>query len=53
MTPKKFYEFRLIEIMGAQEIKEHYSFIHPFYEGSLQRIYFSDDGEYMYERLIN
>lgn len=28
---KKFHEFKLIEIMNENEVKEHFSFIHPFY----------------------
>lgn len=49
---KTFYEFKLIEIINEREVKEHFSFIHPYYE-SMKLIYFSSDGRYMYERLIN
>ncbi len=47
---KKFYKFRLIEILETQEVKEHYNFIHPFYEKQFHRLFFSDDFEYMLER---
>jgi hypothetical protein len=47
---KKFYKFRLIEIKDNQEVKEHFSFVHPFYEKQFHRLFFSDDLEYMLER---
>lgn len=51
---KKFHNFKLIEIMNEFEVKEHFTFIHPFYGiGKYQRIYISDNMEYMLERLIN
>jgi len=31
-TEKNFYEFKLIEIVNEREVKEHMTFVHPFYE---------------------
>jgi hypothetical protein len=28
---KKFYKFRVIEILDTQEVQEHFSFVHPYY----------------------
>lgn len=54
IMPKKYHNFKLIEIVNEIEIKEHFTFIHPFYGvGSYQRIYLSDNLEYMMERLVN
>jgi hypothetical protein len=50
---KEFYQFKLIEIINENKIEEHCTFIHPYYRGNIQFIYFSQDGEYMYERLFN
>lgn len=51
---KKFHNFKLIEIINEIEVKEHFTFIHPFYGiGKYQRIYISDNMDYMLERLIN
>lgn len=51
---KKFHNFKLIEIVNEYEVKEHFTFIHPFYgKGNYQRIYISDNMEYMIERLVN
>jgi len=51
---KKFHNFKLIEILNEFEVKEHFTFIHPFYgKGSYQRIFLSDNLEYMFERLVN
>ena len=51
---KKFHNFKMIEIINEYEVKEHFTFTHPFYGvGNYQRIYFSDDLEYMLERLVN
>ena len=47
---KKFYKFRLIEIEETQEVKENFSFVHPFYEKQFHRLFFSDDLEHMIER---
>lgn len=32
---KDFYEFKLIEIISSEEVREHCTFIHPFYGGNL------------------
>lgn len=48
---KKFYRFRLIEILESQEVYENFSFDHPYYgDDKLQRLFFSDDLRYMLER---
>jgi hypothetical protein len=52
-SEKAFYEYKLIEIINEREVKEHISFIHPFYEGQCQNIFFSHDHEYMFEHLFN
>jgi hypothetical protein len=53
-TEKNFYEFRLIEIINEREVKEHLSFIHPFYEDrKRQAIYISNTTEFMFEVLPN
>lgn len=42
MEAKTFRKFKLIEIMSSTEVKEHLSFVHPFYgAGVYQKIYFS------------
>jgi hypothetical protein len=44
----------LIEILSDTEVKIHYEFIHPHIENEpYQRMYISDDNEYMLERLLN
>ena len=49
---KTFRQFKLMEILNETEVIEHYKFAHPHYGyGNYQRIYFSDDNEYMLERL--
>jgi hypothetical protein len=54
LVGKKYHNFKLIEIINESEIKEHFTFIHPFYGvGKYQRIYFSENNEYMLERLVN
>jgi hypothetical protein len=52
---KTFYEFRLIEIISESEVKEHLSYIFPYYGGDkyTQYMFFSDDMNFMLERLIN
>lgn len=50
--PKEFRQFRLIEIQNETEVHEIASFIYPFWKGQIQCIYFSEDGEFMYERLF-
>ena len=48
---KKFYRFRVIEIMDTQEVKEHFSFVHPYYgDDKYQRLFFSEDLDLMLER---
>ena len=54
-TRKEFHEFKLIELTiedGEPGIKEVASFIYPFWMGQRQFIYFSDDGQLMFERLV-
>jgi|LauGreDrversion4_2_1035121.scaffolds.fasta_scaffold44840_2 hypothetical protein len=54
--PKTFYEFRVIEIVNEREIKEHFSFVFPYYGGgerNIQHMFFSNDLFYMIERLVN
>lgn len=41
MQSKSFYEFKLVEIISGKEVKEHMHFIHPYYNGIMQHIYFS------------
>ena len=43
----------MIEILNQNEVEEHFTFVHPYYNGEYQRIYFSDDLNYMLERLQN
>jgi hypothetical protein len=51
---KTFHNFKVIEIVNEYEIKEHFTFVHPFYGvGKYQRIYMSSNLEYMLERLQN
>ncbi len=52
-TKKAFHEFKLIEIISETEVKEHLSFIFPFYAATLQHMFFSSDMQYMHEKLIN
>jgi hypothetical protein len=54
-TKKTFFEFRLVEIISDREVKEHFSFVFPYYGGgtNIQHIFFSEDKEFMLERLIN
>ena len=41
---KNFYHWKLIEIINEREVKEHLSFVHPYYEaGQVQNIFFSQD----------
>lgn len=51
MQSKSFYEYKLIEIVSGKEVKEHLRFVHPYYNGIMQHIYFSADLTYMLERL--
>ncbi|CDW84531.1 wd-40 repeat protein [Stylonychia lemnae] len=51
---KNFHKFSVIEIMSETEVKIHYEFIHVIFQSEpFQRIYISDDLEYMIERLQN
>ncbi|CDW78106.1 wd-40 repeat protein [Stylonychia lemnae] len=51
---KKFLRYKVIEIINSQEIEEHFSFVHPNYgEGRYQRMFFSDDLQFMLERIQN
>lgn len=51
---KKFHNFKMIEIINEFEIKEHFTFVHAFYGlGNYQRLYLSENLEYMLERLVN
>ena len=51
---KTFLRHKVIEILDSTSITEHFSFVHPNYGyGEYQRIYFSDDLNYMLERLSN
>ena len=48
---KKFYRFRVIQIMETNEVFEHFSFTHPYYgDDKFQRIFFSENLDYMLER---
>ena len=47
---KTFVRYRMIEIMNQTDVEEHFTFIHPWYQGDYQRIYFSDDLRFMLER---
>lgn len=49
--PKEFREFKLIEIMSEVEVKEHFSFIHPQFLSQHQGLYFSNNTNYMLEKL--
>jgi len=45
-------KYKVIEVLNSQEIEEHFTFVHPNYgQGRYQRIYFSDDLQYMLERI--
>lgn len=49
---KQFLRFRMIEILAdTQEVYEHFNFVHPYYgKDKFQRLFFSDDLNYMLER---
>jgi hypothetical protein len=53
MVGKTYHRFKLLEIISPNEIKTHFSFIHPLYDDGYQRIYFSENLEHMLERLMN
>ncbi len=54
---KEFRNFKLIEIINEFEVKEHLTFVHPFYgiggSSKYQRLYISDNMKHMIERLDN
>lgn len=52
-TSKTFHEYKLIEIISEREVKEHLSFIFPYYNGTVQHMFFSSDLQYMHEKLVN
>lgn len=50
-APKAYHEFRLIEIESDTYVNEIASFIYPFWKGQKQCLYFSKNGEFMFEIL--
>lgn len=50
---KELREFRLIEIMNEDEVKEHINFIHPIYPNEHQRIFFNENSHYMLEKFTH
>jgi hypothetical protein len=51
---KIYYEFRLIEIIDPYTVKEHCSFVFPYYDrDKFQHLLFNDKGDLMFERLKN
>ena len=51
---KTYHKFRVIKIHSKTDIEIIQDFVHPFYgEGKYQRIYLSDNLEYLFERLVN
>lgn len=54
IAQKAYHEFRLIEIASETEVREIASFVYPFWngKGAMQFIYFSENGEFMFERLV-
>lgn len=54
MLEKKFHKFTVLEILNEAEVKVCFSFVHPIISTEpFQRIYISDDLEYVLERLQN
>ncbi|CDW87954.1 wd-40 repeat protein [Stylonychia lemnae] len=50
--PKKFYEFKVIEIISKSEFREHYNFIHPIFKNSdYTKIHISKNREKMFEKV--
>jgi hypothetical protein len=48
---KKFFRFRVIEILEDEVVKEHFSFVHPYYgDDKYQRLFFSEKLDRMLER---
>lgn len=37
--------------MNEEEVKEHFTFIHNYYQNDNQRIFFNDNNMYMLEKL--
>ncbi|CDW83568.1 wd-40 repeat protein [Stylonychia lemnae] len=51
---KTYREFKLIEIISPEEVKVHFTYIHPYYGINVYyRICFSEDLNFMFIRLIN
>ncbi len=50
MQPKKFHEFKLVEVLNEMEIKVHSTFVHAVFEME-QKIYLSKNVKWMIERL--
>lgn len=49
---KKFFNFKLLEILNDKEVKEHYQFTHySLGVGKQQKLYISDNSQFMLERL--
>lgn len=52
MLEKSFHKFSVLEILNETEVKVCFSFIHVLIKTeNFQRLYISDDLEYMLERL--
>ena len=48
---RELREFKLIEIINEEEVKEHFNFIHPLYLNENQKIMFDTNTNYMLEKL--
>ena len=50
---KEFYEYKLIEVVNEHEVKEHFSFIHPFYDKMqmMHYLYINNTQDLMLERI--
>ena len=54
LVGKSYHNFKIIEIINEEEVRELMSFKHVFYgKGKYQRIYIADNRELMLERLVN
>ena len=49
----KYNQFKYIEIADAKSVKEHLVFVHQNYKEKFQKIFISDDNQFMIERLVN
>ncbi len=49
---KEYHEFKLIEIVSQDKVREVASFIYPYWKGQQQYLYFNDEGDMMFERLF-